>query len=705
MMEKRAHKKISKRIVSVMLATTLLVSGVFIPVREARADQSMPDITNALNAKKNQKTIKLSTCRSLALENSDVRDSAQDKVYSTEAKRDSSIKALKLKKKHLTTFSWSPLLNFHFPEKLTEAQKSDFEYKPRQLQSDVDVAQHNLQDKTFEVNEKTNALYVEIVSLQENIAFNESRLLSLEDGLARNKAKLKTGDANQADVDKLEKKVQSTTEKIAADRRTLEADLKKLSKMINLDVTTGYNFEKPYVEAKIDRESLDTLITYTEDRDETYYEACANATTAKLQLSINYDLMKSYYGKDIKIIQDYVNQALNDQEISKKAFKKAYKDFLKQIDSYWEGEYKIKIIFFTIKFPKLYLKGSLDGSRWIEDDPNILEENVLDYISAHNDEVAAREELDQSVTDTFNNYVSIKNSYEKSLKDVDEMGKDLEQYAIKNKMGEMTFEEYSDAQDQYEELQNSMHDTMKLYTDTLYSFDRLTCGGISALLEGTDADMHTAVVGESYVDKNSSKVQYYLKPIIQREMFSLSIFVPDGFTGEITDFEFWCDNEMIGERTPKDKELRHLMLTTENVEKTFIRFYNGEEFVDDCEFDSSQEQGYLDVTTGVDVKKNEGGEIGTYLVEVSSVTGLTSVTLKPNETEQVASFRILTKDGTPLGDGNKIKIDKKFTHLGLVSTDLAELEIEFYDEGDSLKYKGRFDTANKKLLKKEDLTQ
>ena len=117
------------------------------------------------------------------------------------------------------------------------------------------------------------------------------------------------------------------------------------------------------------------------------------------------------------------------------------------------------------------------------------------------------------------------------------------------------------------------------------------------------------------------------------------------------------------------------------------------------------DEGYLDVTTGVDVKKNEGGEIGTYLVEVSSVTGLTSVTLKPNETEQVASFRILTKDGTPLGDGNKIKIDKKFTHLGLVSTDLAELEIEFYDEGDSLKYKGRFDTTNKKLLKKEDLTQ
>ena len=649
--------------------------------------------------------MKLSTCRALALENSDARDSAQDKVYSSESKRDSSIKALKLKKKNLTTFRWSPLLSFKFPQKLTEAQKSDFEYKPRQLQSAVDTAQHNLQDKTFEVNEKTNSLYVEIVSTQENIAFNEKRLASLEEGLARNKAKLQTGEANKADVDKLEKKVQSTTSKIAADRRTLEADLKKLSKMINLDVTTGYNFEKPYVEAKIGRESLPALTTYTEDRDETYYEACANATVAKLLLSINYDLMKSYYGKDIKLIQDYINQTLNDQEISKKAFKKAYKDFLKKIDSYWEGVYKIRLLFFTIKFPKLYLKGDLDGTRWIEDDPNVLEGNVLDYIAARNEEIAAREQLDQSVEDTFNNYVSVKNSYEQALKDVDEMGKKLDEYAVKNKLGEMTFEEYSDAQDEYEELQNNMHSTMALYTNTLYSFDRLTCGGISALLSGTDSDMHTAVVGESYVDKNSSRIQYYLKPIIQREMFSLSIFVPEGFKGEITDFEFWCDNEMIGQRTPKDQELRHLMLTTENVEKTFIRFYNGEDFVDDCEFDSSVEQGYLDVTTSTDVKTNEGAEIGTYLVEVSTVTGLTSITLKPAGSEGIASYRILTKEGEPLGDGNKLKIDKKFTHLGLVSSDLVNLEIEFYDDSDALKYKGRFDTANQKLLKKENLAQ
>jgi hypothetical protein len=217
--------------------------------------------------------------------------------------------------------------------------------------------------------------------------------------------------------------------------------------------------------------------------------------------------------------------------------------------------------------------------------------------------------------------------------------------------------------------------------------------------------MHTAVVGESYVDKNSSKLQYYLKSIIQRQMFSLSIFKPDSFTGEVTDFELWCDNEMIGEKTPIDKELRHLALTKENVDRVFIRLYNGEDFVDDCDIDPEMEKGYLDVTTSLDVKKDEGGEIGTYMVEVSSVTGLTSVTLKPDESEGIASFRIISKEGTPLGDGSKTPVDKKFTHLGLVSSDLENLEIEFYDDGDTLKYKGRFDTTNKKLKKVVNVTE
>ena len=58
----------------------------------------------------------------------------------------------------------------------------------------------------------------------------------------------------------------------------------------------------------------------------------------------------------------------------------------------------------------------MDGTRYIEDDPNALETNVLDYVAARTEKGAAKEALEQSVTDTFNNYISVRRSYMQFLK-------------------------------------------------------------------------------------------------------------------------------------------------------------------------------------------------------------------------------------------------------------------------------------------------
>ncbi|MBQ9549537.1 MAG: hypothetical protein IJU87_01870 [Lachnospiraceae bacterium] len=644
-----------------------------------------------------EKVMTMNTCRSLALENSASYEGLQSAVESKQAARDSAIKALKLKKKKLTTFSWSPLLSFKFPQKLSFAQSSEFEFKPVKLANDILVAQHKVQNAVFGINENINNLYTDIVSIQENLDFNEKRLKTLEDGIAHNKARLKIGEANQADIDRQEKQAQTLSNTIASDRRTLEADLKKLSKQIGLDVTTGYTFEKPFVEADIDRSALEGLKQYAEDRDEAYYEACMAATTARMELSTNYNLMNGKYGGDMRMISGYVNQALNDQDVSARAFKKDYKAFLDKIDSYWNGHKRILFI----KIPREWFKGSMDGARWIDDDPYTLYQNVLDYVSARKDMEAARDELDQSVEDSFNNYISVRAAYQGYIKDLDKKEKDMDVYAAKNRMGSMTLEEYETEQKDYEDMQNSLLDTMKLYTTTLYSLDKLTCGGISAYLSGTDADMQTAVVGESYVEKDTTEAKYYLRSIIQKEMFELSIFIPDGFPVEISDFELWCDNEMIGERTPIDKTLRHLALTKDNVKEVKIRLYNGDDFVDDCLINPDEESGTLNVTTAMDIRKDETGDLGTYDVTTSQVTGMASIRITPLESEGIKFYRIITTDGTPLGTGEVLPVDKEFRHLGLVGNGLNELNIELYTTESDLKTVGRFDTGNKKITSKE----
>ena len=202
----------------------------------------------------NEKNISLKACRALAIQTSLDYENAEDAIESKEAEYESAVKAIKLKQKSMSQFRWSPLLNFQFPTEPDLAEASEFQYKPIAIQYDISVAQHNLQDKTFEISEKVNNLYVEIVVLQETIAFNERRLEGLEDGLKRNKARERIGEATKSDIEKIEKKLESVKNKVASDRRTLEADLKKMSKLVGMDISTGYKFERPFLEAEIKRE-------------------------------------------------------------------------------------------------------------------------------------------------------------------------------------------------------------------------------------------------------------------------------------------------------------------------------------------------------------------------------------------------------------------------------------------------------------------
>lgn len=642
------------------------------------------------------KKLTLKACRALAIQNSSEYENAEDAISSKQAAYESAVKAIKLKEKSLKQFRWSPLLNFKFPTSPSFAQASEFQYKPTALQYEINVAEHNLQDKTYSISEQVNNLFVEIVVLQRSINFNEQRAEALEEGLARNQAKLKTGEANKADVDKLDKKLKSVQNSVASSKRTLEANLKKMTKMVGMDVTTGYTFETPFIEAEINRNQLDALKQYTEDRDETYYEACIAETTARAELDTNYGLIRNKFGGDTNMISSYVNGALNGNTINKKGFKNDYKSFLDKIDSYWNG--KKRIVF--IKIPRLWFKGDMDGTRYIEDDPYVLYQNVLDYSQAAAEKAAAKDTLDQSVEDSFNNYISVRNSYKQYLKDVDEAEANLKKSALLNRIGELSFEEYDSQMDSYEELQNGLLDSMKLYSQTLYSFDRLTCGGVSAILSGTDSDMQTAVVGESYIEKNSAQAYYTMRSIIQNQEFELSISIPDDFPVEISDYELWIDNIMVGDRTASDKKIRHLALTTDAVSEVKIRLYDGDEFVDDCIIDPSEESGILDITTGYDIKKDEGDQLGTFTININELTGIVEVTIVPKD-ENVKKFKILNEEGKAVGGEDPQDISKPFKYISVLKQSMDDLKIELYDESGGLLQTGRFYDLNGLIKKLE----
>ncbi|MBQ7678488.1 MAG: TolC family protein [Butyrivibrio sp.] len=650
------------------------------------------------------RTLTLSAARALALEESSAYYGVEQQIASKKAKLKSAKKSIRLKEKNMATFRWSPLISFKLPTKPDEETAFEFTFKPVEIQSEIDIATHKLTDTKLAVYEKVNILYVQIVVLQRTIAFSKQRLEALNDGIARNEARVVSGEGTQADVDSLKKKKASTENKIAADERNLAASLRRLSTMVGTDISTAYRFEMPFVEAQIKRDQLPALIEYTLDNDQGYYEACMSETTAKTALSTNYNLMKKHYGNDINIISSYITQSLNGEKVNARAFYADYKTFLTKIDSYWEGFIWIPLSWFLwLPFPKLWFKGSLDGSRYIEQDPNVAYQAALDYSSALNDKIDSGNAVREEVTGTFETYVSVRNAYLKAIADLDQAEKDLQADTLRNRIGELSFEELSSEQDDYEELQNSLFEAMQTYTDTLYEFDRLTCGGVSILLEGTDQSLQTAAAGVSYVeDEYADGASYFIRQIIQSQEFVLSINIPEDFEVEVTDYELWCDNTQIGARTKITDSIRHLALVKDDLKETKLRFYNGTTFVDDVIIDPSADTGPLPIISDMRIVKKESNELGRYEVTRGEVTGLITVKLTVTEDPKIAYYQVQTEDGAFLTGEEPLKLDKSFTHLGLVENGLSEVKIIFMDEGKSPLYEGRFDTVNHKLLKKEE---
>lgn len=427
----------------------------------------------------------LSQTQALGLAESDDYRKVKSKIALKEVKYKEAVKSIQLKKKNMSTFRWTPLLSFKFPEKAALADEYEFIYKPLQIQSEIRVLEHQLTDVKYEVREEISNLYTEIYTYQEKISNKTARLETMEENLKRNQAKVLTGQAKQSDVDKIESSITALQSSLAADMRAFESGKSELSDLTGIDLTTGYRFENPYKEATIERSSLDQLIQATLDRSQSYYEAKQTTKLALTSVDTNYSLMQNQYGSKMGYISSYVQQAKNGEKIKSDLFRNAYDQFLKAIDDPWQGTKRILFI----KIPKEWFKGSIDGVRYVEDDPYILYTNVLEYQEALSDQKSLEKEITKSVEDAFENLVTAGNSYRSIQQQTQKAKEEMDRGKLKNQAGELEFEEYETLREAYEESQISELEALELYTTLLYSFDRLTCGAVTELLNGEEISL------------------------------------------------------------------------------------------------------------------------------------------------------------------------------------------------------------------------
>ena len=83
------------------------------------------------------KILTVSQAKNLALKNSRDYKSVKSDITLLQVKYEQAVKSIALKKHNMTTFRWTPLLSFKFPEKADLTEEYEFTYKPLQIQSDI----------------------------------------------------------------------------------------------------------------------------------------------------------------------------------------------------------------------------------------------------------------------------------------------------------------------------------------------------------------------------------------------------------------------------------------------------------------------------------------------------------------------------------------------------------------------------------------
>ncbi len=640
------------------------------------------------------KTLNVLQAKTMAMSHSSAYRKLKNKKILAEVKYQEAVKSIKLKKKNMSTFRWTPLLSFKFPEKPDLAEEFEFTYKPIQIQSEINSIRHEMSVVKYKVYEETGNKFTEVYTLQEIVAFCQEQLSHREETLKRNRARLLVGEAAASDIDAMEKSVRALENKTAEKMRSFEKAKKKLSEFIGFDVSSGYQFLTPYVETSMQREDLGSIQEHALKQDQTYYEAKAELQLKRIALDTNYSLMRNQYGKKMDRLTPFIQTVKTGGTLDSDVLKAQYDSLLEEVDAPWTGTKKILFI----KIPKEWFKGQISGVRYVEDDPYTLYTNILEYQEAAAEEKNARKELLDSVEDSYDAVITARNAYQVLKQETDLLRGDVDAAMLLNKAGDLSFDELSSQQEMYEDSQMVLLEALSTYTQALSVLDGLSCGAAESMMYASGSNMQAVSGGESFVTEELAEgAMYQIRTSVEDNMFEVGIFIPEQYELEVTSFELWIDNVQIGERTDKQQRISHLALDKENAEKVVIRLYNKDQFIDDCEIDPTEYEGPLKVVKTYKMADRENLTVAGYQTSMRA-DGLIKLVISPTaEKPEIAFYTVETQAGKRLFEEQLIPIGEPFLYLSLLKGDLKKLRVRFYDASKAELYLTEFDVDSLSL--------
>lgn len=643
------------------------------------------------------KALLLEQAQKLALANSSDLTKKQNEIILKKMKYVEAVDGIKAKVKNLRSFRWTPLLSFKFPQQLDLVEEFELNIKPITLQAEIDTLTHELNEIRLSTLADVNKQYTDLYILQEKISFTEERLAGSQQELTQNEARLITGDATEADVEKMRSSVDALKTELSNLKSKFESGKTKLSDTIKLDVSSGYTFRNSLKTLSLPREQLDSVINYALANDHTYYVAKAAASTALLNLNAYESLMKNQYGGKMNYIQSYINQSKQGQDVDYAAFQMKYKEMIKALDKPWAGS--IRILFF--RFTLEWFKGAISGSRYIEDEMYAVYTACMEYAAAEKERAAAEKELRSSINEAYDTLIVQFKAYESAQALSDKASATLDKVLALNKVGKAEYSEVKDARDNYQEMQLEAVDALATYNTLLYDFDKTTCGAITLYMKGEGIETGAGGSGDSYSEIDPiSDPYYYIYSKVADLTFTIGVSIPEGFEPAIDGFEIWVDATQIGQRTKTGEELTHLLLDYQENPDMTIRLYNGDEFVCECVIDASVPRDVLPIEGDYGDEAEKEVVLGSYTVDTAPIGELSTsaLTLKLNSDVDAKTYTIEYGEHGSVFTSEKQSIDQSLSYLTILIASLEDVTLKLYDRNGELTYTARFDTDLQRII-------
>ena len=664
-----------------MLFIIAVVIGIIVP---------MPSVQAA------GKSLSLTQAKKLALAESNDYRSIKSKITLKEVAYMQAVKTLQLKQKNQATYRWSPMFSFELPEELKFEEESNLVYKPAQLQTQIQQLQQELKTEVYGIYEETSLVFSKAYIYQEKVILEEEQLELLETSLEKHKGRMLLGLSTKENVEIMEEEIESLKEQLIQDKKNFEIEKEKLGKLLSLDLSSGYILTINNELNEIPRTLLEQILQYAMENDQSYYEAKLETQLALLKITENYNLLEKQYGAAVKPLEMYVQQIKSGQKVDGNALKASYDLVLEEIDSLWEGEWKI----LSVTIPKEWLKGDTQGVRYIEDKPYALYENILEYEETLVNQEKIRKELTAEVKEAFETVATARREYLNAKKQEGKTEKKLQKELLLNSMGELSYEEYRKSQNQYVLERLETLEKLGNYQSCFYRLECITNGAVTEYMNKSlgvplenDGESNQYFVEEDAI----SGAKYFLRSFVEDQMFEFGIYLPKNMKTDITHYELRVGDSVIGKKVEIDQTIKHLTLTLRENEKVYIRLYKKNEFVNDCEINPFTYQGELDLKEYVIKKKDTSAKrvIGNYEIIRKNEMGLMELRVHMDNAENISYYSIQNEEGKYLlSEEEKISVNDTFMYMEWLTKEVETLKILCYDKEKALRYTACFDTTN-----------